>query len=64
MRYLEEATPTVMHRDLKPSNVFLTSRGPHARALVADFGLARWLPHSDEVLTAGRTGAPRRCQPK
>ena len=55
MRYLEEATPTVMHRDLKPSNVFLTSREIDARALVADFGLARWLPHSDEVLT-GETG--------
>lgn len=55
MRFLEEATPTVMHRDLKPSNVFLSCPGPRGRALVSDFGLARWQPHPDQVLT-GETG--------
>ena len=51
----EEATPTVMHRDLKPSNVFISCPGPGGRAVVADFGLARWMPHSGQAMT-GETG--------
>jgi len=50
--YLESRTPSVMHRDLKPSNVFL---GADGRALVADFGLARFVAASGEQLT-GETG--------
>mmetsp|Transcript_2906 Transcript_2906/g.11453 ORF Transcript_2906/g.11453 Transcript_2906/m.11453 type:complete len:458 (-) Transcript_2906:54-1427(-) len=55
MRYLESLG--IMHRDLKPSNVFLTHPGKGARAVIADFGLARPVPDpkSESVLT-GETG--------
>ena len=55
MRYLESLG--IMHRDLKPSNVFLTHPGKGARAVIADFGLARPVPdpESESVLT-GETG--------
>ena len=42
MRYLEALG--IMHRELKPSNVFLTHPGKGARAVIADFGLARPVP--------------------
>lgn len=41
----------VLHRDLKPSNVFMKGH----RAIVADFGLARFFASSGEELT-GETG--------
>ena len=54
MRYLESLG--IMHRDLKPSNVFLTHPGKGARAVIADFGLARPVPNpeSESVLTGKR----------
>lgn len=52
MTYLAARTPAVMHRDLKPSNVFMTMDD---RALVADFGLARFIAAAGEELT-GETG--------
>jgi len=50
--YFETRTPIVLHRDLKPSNVFIMSDG---RAVVADFGLARFVAENGEELT-GETG--------
>ena len=55
MRYLESLG--IMHRDLKPSNVFLTHPGKGARAIIADFGLARPVPEPDsEAVLTGETG--------
>ena len=50
--YLESRTPSVMHRYLKPSNVFV---GMDGRAMVADFGLSRFVAANGEELT-GETG--------
>jgi Flp pilus assembly protein TadD/TolB-like protein len=33
----------VLHRDFKPGNVMLTGSGESIRAIVTDFGMARWL---------------------
>ncbi|WP_405496443.1 serine/threonine-protein kinase [Nocardia sp. NBC_00511] len=42
----------VLHRDVKPANVMLAN-GPHARVLLADFGIAKAL---DESVSLTRTG--------
>jgi serine/threonine-protein kinase len=33
----------VLHRDFKPGNVMLTGSGENIRAIVTDFGIARWI---------------------
>lgn len=58
----------VLHRDIKPDNVFISRTGPtHARVKVLDFGIARWLTHTDgQTLTqTGHVlGTPRYMSPE
>ncbi|MCJ1389275.1 hypothetical protein MMC18_002131 [Xylographa bjoerkii] len=41
----------VVHRDLKPENLLYLTRDPHSQLVLADFGIAKMLDTSDEVLT-------------
>jgi serine/threonine-protein kinase len=41
----------LVHRDLKPENIFLLTDGPHETAKVLDFGVARVLNESRDMLT-------------
>jgi len=57
----------ILHRDLKPSNVFLARRaGDYERAMLLDFGLAKFLDGNDPRLTAsGATmGTPLYMSPE
>jgi tetratricopeptide (TPR) repeat protein len=52
----------VVHRDVKPANIFLRD----GRALLGDFGIARWREESDPGLTTPgqRIGTPRYMSPE
>ncbi|MCJ1481021.1 hypothetical protein MMC06_001177 [Schaereria dolodes] len=41
----------VVHRDLKPENLLYLTREVHSSLVLADFGIAKMLDSSDEVLT-------------
>lgn len=58
-------TRHVIHRDIKPANVFLvrSEDGGIERALVGDFGLARPLGNSRQMV-ATRVGTPCYCSPE
>jgi len=45
----------VLHRDFKTSNVMLAGEGPHVRAVVTDFGIARLISGSKDFSTAAAT---------
>ncbi|MEM1032571.1 MAG: serine/threonine-protein kinase, partial [Myxococcota bacterium] len=49
----------IVHRDLKPGNVFLVGDGPHPKAKIVDFGLAKWLDDGSSITRRGaRLGTP------
>ncbi|MCJ1243067.1 hypothetical protein MMC30_000263 [Trapelia coarctata] len=41
----------VVHRDLKPENLLYLTKDPQSQLVLADFGIAKMLDTSDEVLT-------------
>jgi len=49
VNYLHENN--VVHRDLKPENLLYLTPSPHSSLVLADFGIAKMLESSDEVLT-------------
>ena len=59
---LLRAGPSVVHRDLKPENVFLTR---HRVAKVSDFGIARALDRTDDIVGEGLgAGTPYYAAPE
>jgi serine/threonine-protein kinase len=52
----------IIHRDIKPSNIMLSRDGS---LKVVDFGLSKWLHHSETETTAGRVvGSPFYMSPE
>lgn len=59
----------ILHRDFKPANVMLAGSGEAPRAVVMDFGIARWMHHRDDgsqVLTSANAvfGTPAYMSPE
>ncbi|OKL58524.1 Calcium/calmodulin-dependent protein kinase [Talaromyces atroroseus] len=50
VRYLHERN--IVHRDLKPENLLYLTTDPHSPLVLADFGIAKTLEHSTDVLTS------------
>ena len=61
LTYLHAQTPPIIHRDVKPDNVRLT---PEGKAMLVDFGVAKYLIPGQHTATVARAGSPGYAPPE
>jgi hypothetical protein len=53
--YLHGQSPPIIHRDVKPDNLRIT---PEGKAVLVDFGVAKYMQPGQRTATAARAGSP------